>query len=97
MNGTVLVVDDDPDMRELLQASLKTRGLDVVTASRLDAAVDLLRLRDVDLVLTDLMLDGESGLTLCRRVNELRPDVPVVMLAGFGTMESAVAAIRAGA
>jgi DNA-binding NtrC family response regulator len=97
MNGTILVVDDDVDMRELLEVSLRGRGFEVVLAAGLEAAVDALRSHDVDVVLTDLMLGDESGLMVCRRANELRPDVPTIVLTAFGSMETAVAAIRAGA
>jgi len=97
MSGTILVVDDDADMLEMLKDALSARGYDAVCVQRLEPALETLRAQDFDLVLTDLKLDGESGLTVCRRANELRPDVPVIVLTAFGNMDSAVAAIRAGA
>ncbi len=97
MNGSLLVVDDDADMRALLQSALQSRGHGVETAGSLNEALDVLHERDVDTVITDLKLDGESGLTVCRKSTELRPDVPVIVITAFGSMDSAVAAIRAGA
>ncbi len=96
-NGALLVVDDDADMRAMLQAALQSRGHGVELASNLHEALDVLHDHDVDTVITDLKLDGESGLTVCRKSAELRPDVPVIVITAFGSMDSAVAAIRAGA
>ncbi len=97
MKGRILVVDDDVEMCKLLDAALRKRGHDVITVTDVRAALEALARDDLDVVLTDLRLDDESGLTLCRRAAELRPDVPVIMLTAFGSMESAVAAMRAGA
>jgi two-component system, NtrC family, response regulator HydG len=96
-NGALLVVDDDADMRTMLEAALTSRGHGVELAATLHEALDVLHDRDVDTVITDLKLDGESGLTVCRKSAELRPDVPVIVITAFGSMDSAVAAIRAGA
>jgi two-component system response regulator HydG len=101
MNAHVLVVDDDESMRDLLQAALSKRGYKVATTGDVDSAVELVRQEELDAVVTDLKLAGEdgpsSGLGLCRRTAELRPELPVIVITAFGSMDSAVASIRAGA
>lgn len=95
--GRVLIVDDERDFCELLAADLKDRGW---TASFLTQADEVLEAQldpDLDIVLTDLRMPGADGLALCRKIVETRPDVPVVVMTAFGSFESAVAAIRAGA
>ncbi len=95
--GRVLVVDDDAEMCALVETGLAKRGWDVLTRSSGDAALALLAAEDVDVVATDLNMRGMNGLELCERVVANRPDIPVVVITAFGSMESAVAAIRAGA
>ena len=97
MEGRVLVVDDDHAMCETLEGVLGRRG--VVTASRRSAAEawSLLETEDFDVIVTDWNLDGASGLELCERVVSNRPDLPVVVMTAFGSLEAAVGAIRAGA
>ena len=97
MTDTILVVDDDTDMRDLLQTSLASRGYVVKTAASTNDAFEILRALDVAVTITDLKLDGESGLSICQRAAELRPDVPVIVITAFGSMDSAMGAIRAGA
>jgi two-component system response regulator HydG len=96
--GKVLIVDDEPATCELLQAALGRRGF--TTAAQLDAASALAQLdrEDFDVVITDLNLGGEmNGIELCRRIGDNRPNLPVVVITAHGSMETAVAAIRAGA
>jgi DNA-binding NtrC family response regulator len=93
----VLVVDDDPTMCELLQEGLQKRGHDAEAYTAASHALAALEERDFAVVLTDLSMPGTNGIELCRRIVEQRPDVPVVVLTGFGTMETAVQAMRAGA
>jgi two-component system response regulator AtoC len=95
--GRVLVVDDDAEMCALIETGLKKRGWEVVTCTSADSALERLGAEDVDVVATDLNMRGMNGLELCERVVANRPDIPVVVLTAFGSMESAVAAIRAGA
>jgi DNA-binding NtrC family response regulator len=97
MTRRVLVVDDDPAMCELLDLDLRDRAFSSLIRGSADAALAALDEAEVDVVLTDLNLRGSSGIDLCRRVAERHPDIPVVVLTGFGSIESAVDAIRAGA
>jgi two-component system response regulator AtoC len=95
--GRVLVVDDDAELCALVETGLKKRGWEVLARNSGDAALELLAAEDVDVVATDLNMRGMNGLELCERVVANRPDIPVVVITAFGSMESAVAAIRAGA
>ncbi len=98
MGGRLLVVEDDAAMRQLLEEELARRGYTVVGRPDAESALAALTEQPVDLVVTDLNLrGGTNGVTLCQRIIEQRPDVPVLVITAFGSLESAVAAIRAGA
>ena len=93
----VLVVDDDIALCETLELELAHRGYAVETCPSAKAALDAMRRSDFDVVVTDLSMRECSGIELCERIVESRPDVPVIVLTAFGSYETAVAAIRAGA
>jgi len=94
---SVLVVDDDPEMGRFLATALGKRGLAVTVCGSGDEAFARLAGEDFDVVLTDLAMRGMSGLELCQRIVANRPDLPVVVMTAFGSMDAAIAAIRAGA
>jgi len=93
----VVVVDDDPTVNDLLEYGLTPRGWDVVGFTEPEGAVAYMTENPVDVMITDLQLAGVSGLALCAQVVEQWPSVPVIVVTGHGSMEAAVAAIRAGA
>jgi two-component system, NtrC family, response regulator AtoC len=93
----VLIVDDDSELCETIEAGLKKRAYDVTWAARADAAFERLLADDFDVVVTDLNMPGVDGIALCEKICANRPDVPVVVMTGFGSLDAAVAAIRAGA
>ncbi len=93
----VLLVDDDRPLLDTLAKGLGARGMRVTTAQSAEAALALLPTLDVDVVLTDVNMGGTSGITLCERATESFPELPVIVLTGFGSFDAAVAAIRAGA
>ena len=97
MSHRVLIVDDDPGMCELLDDGLGRRGLSAVSRTSAAEAFQLLEAEDFDVVVTDLNMGGMNGLELCTRIVANRPDVPVVVLTAFGSLDTAVAALRAGA
>src|SRR5690349_4043069 len=96
-SGRVLLVDDDRSMCEMLASRLGKRGFAVEFRTRADDALAALGVEDFDVVVTDLNMPGIHGIELCGRIAQNRPDVPVVVITAFGSMETAVAAIRAGA
>jgi two-component system response regulator AtoC len=97
MKGRVLIVDDDRSMCELLDAGLTRRQFGTAWRTSGDEAIALLGDEDFDVVVTDLNMQGLNGIELCERIVANRPDVPVVVITAFGSLDTAVAAIRAGA
>jgi DNA-binding NtrC family response regulator len=93
----VLVVDDDREMCELAEAGLTQRGYAVTWRLNPDEALALLDSDDFWVLLVDIHMDGMSGLELCRAALGKRPDLVVVVMTGFGSLEHAVGAMRAGA
>jgi two-component system response regulator PilR (NtrC family) len=93
----VLIVDDEPDLRELLELTLIKLGLDTDTAGSLTEAKLCLDKREYQLCLTDMMLPDGNGLDLVRHLSEASPAVPVAVLTAYGSAESAVTALKAGA
>lgn len=97
MSRHAVVVDDDPLSREFLVEALRTEGFVVREASTGEDGVRSLQAREPDLVLTDLRLPGLDGIGVLRAAKERNPDLPVVVLTAFGTVERAVEAMRFGA
>ncbi|MEQ9409245.1 MAG: sigma-54 dependent transcriptional regulator [Fuerstiella sp.] len=97
MSDRVLVIDDEQSMCDLLQTDLNLRGFDVETFTSAEQALKVIPTTDAAVVLTDLNMPHMDGLQLCERVTANRPDLPVVVMTAFGSMESAISAIRAGA
>ena len=95
--GRILVIDDDQALCELLVEDLARRGHTPASALRVDAARELLHQQEFDVVLTDLNMPGTSGIDFCAELQENRPDLPVVIMTAFGSLETAIAALRAGA
>jgi DNA-binding NtrC family response regulator len=97
MKAKALVIDDDALSREFLAEALATAGYSVSEAKSGEDGLATLRNGEPDLVLTDLRLPGVDGLAVLRGVKERFPDLPVVVLTAFGTVERAVEAMKAGA
>ncbi|MCC7535131.1 MAG: sigma-54-dependent Fis family transcriptional regulator [Deltaproteobacteria bacterium] len=95
--GRIVLVDDDETTCEVLGRALGHRGFEVTTAARGDDALEVLRDRGIDVLVTDLRMRGMDGITLCRRALEIRPGLPVIVITAFGSLDTAVSAIRAGA
>ena len=96
-SGRILVIDDDRALCELLEEDLQRRGHKASTALEVTAARELLHEQDFDLVLTDINMPGINGIDFCAELHENRPDLPVVIMTAFGSLETATAALRAGA
>ncbi len=93
----ILVVDDDAALAQTLARGLSKRGFEAATETSGPAALERIEREDFDAVLTDLSMRPLTGIELCERSRALRPDLPVIVLTAFGSMESAVAALRSGA
>jgi two-component system response regulator HydG len=97
MSGRILIVDDDQSMCDLLEADLSRRGFQISCFTSANEAFHALQEKEFDTVLTDLQMPGMDGLDLCNRIVLNRPDVPVIVITAFGSMETAIKAMRAGA
>jgi two-component system response regulator HydG len=93
----ILVVDDAPDILEVLQRNLSSQGFQVLTAPGVPEAITLLQATPVDLVITDLKMPGVSGLDLVRHVRENLRETEVMMITGYASIEGAVQAVKIGA
>jgi DNA-binding NtrC family response regulator len=97
MDRRILIVDDEPEGRLLLEAGLRDVGCEPRAVGSPEQALSLLAAEDFDVVVTDLQMPTMSGLELCERIVGSRPDVPVVVVTAHGSLDAAVGAIRAGA
>jgi two-component system response regulator HydG len=97
MKGKVLVVDDDKAMCELIETTLTMKGYSTSWCQNATEANDLLHGHEFDVVLTDIRMPGTTGLQLCQQISSTRPDIPVIVMTAFGTLDTAIATIRSGA
>lgn len=97
MKFTILVIDDEENIRNGLAANFEMEDYNVRTASSGKQGLELLAHGDIDLVVTDLRMDGISGEEVLRRVTTELPGIPVIVLTGHGSIDAAVAAMKNGA
>lgn len=95
--GTVLVIDDEPDIRELLALTLKRMGLLCDTAASFKAALSFINKRDYCLVLTDMRLPDGDGYEIVQYIQQKKPLLPVAVITAYGNVEGAVNTLKAGA
>ena len=94
---TLLLVDDDGVYRERLAKAITARGYEVRTAADAEAAVALAEAESPELAVLDLRMPGESGLDLLRRLKAIDPTTKILMLTGYGSIATALEAVRLGA
>jgi len=94
---TILIVEDEPKMRRLLEISLGEEGHTVYTAAEGEAGLKCLRREAIDLVVTDLKLPGMNGLEFLQEAKRLDAGLPIVVMTAYGSVETAVDAMKAGA
>jgi two-component system nitrogen regulation response regulator NtrX len=98
MSGeTILIVDDEESVRKSLADVMRDEGYDVVTASSGREGIDLLSETQPSLALLDIAMPEMDGIEVLRRFREMRPDMPVIMVTGHGTIETAVKSTKMGA
>jgi len=97
MTARILFVDDDQALCDLVEAGLAKRGVEVVSCTTADDALRRLGVDEFDAVVTDLNMRGMNGIELCERIVANRRDIPVLVVTAFGSLETAIQAIRAGA
>jgi DNA-binding NtrC family response regulator len=93
----ILIIDDEAGIRDSLETLLTLEGFRVEMAADGQAGLDQLTRHSYDLLLLDLALPGESGIDLLPRIKSLAPDLPIIMITAYGTVNNVVDAIRAGA
>jgi len=97
MTKRALIVDDEPDIRELIEITLGRMDIDTRAARDLATATDLLSIEAFDLCLTDMHLPDGNGIELVRHIASSHPGLPVAVITAFGNMDTAIAALKAGA
>src|ERR1700733_7602030 len=95
--ASILIVEDEPKMRRLLELQLAEEGFQARIAADAETGLQMLGKESFDVVVTDLKLPGMSGLEFLQAVKRVNADLPVVIMTAFGTVESAVDAMKAGA
>ncbi|MGH9843829.1 MAG: sigma-54-dependent transcriptional regulator, partial [Blastocatellia bacterium] len=94
---TILLVDDDASLRRVLAHHLTEAGHHVLTAVDGKAGLDVFTAEQVDLVITDIQMPEMSGLELLRRISVMSPDAMMLVITAFGSIETAVEAMKMGA
>jgi two-component system response regulator HydG len=97
MSGRILVVDDDEATCDLIESALARQGFRVTTQTSAREAISLVASQDFDVVLTDLGMTEMGGIEFTERVLGVKPDMPVIVVTGHGSLETAISAMRAGA
>ena len=94
MKSNILVVDDEPIARQSLSDILRLEGYHVIAVASGELAVDHIRKYAVDLIVLDLKMPGMNGMDVVQVVNQISPDTEIILLTAFGSMETAVEALR---
>src|SRR6185503_19650349 len=92
----ILIVDDEPDLLELLELTLLKMGLDVTRATSVSAAREQLGTKRFDLCLTDMRMPDGSGMHVVEHIASKKLDIPVAVMTAYASTENAVAALKAG-
>ena len=95
--ATILIIDDNDAIRDGLALMVKKLGHEGVTAASGTAGIAAFKKKPADFVITDLKMDGATGVEVLRAISGIDPDVPVMLITGFGTVETAVEAMKLGA
>ncbi|MGC1401643.1 MAG: response regulator, partial [Thermodesulfobacteriota bacterium] len=95
--GKILVVDDDRNLLELVKMRLESAGYEVTAVLKEEEALQALKEQIFDLAIVDLQLDNQDGISLMTEFHRLIPELPVMILTAYGSIESAVEAMKKGA
>ncbi|MCX5879396.1 MAG: response regulator, partial [Deltaproteobacteria bacterium] len=91
---TILIVDDEKNYLVVLEALLSPEGYEIMTSDKAQEALRLIQESDIDLLLTDMKMPGMTGMELLEEVKKIKPEVPVIMMTAYGTIEMAVEAMK---
>ena len=95
--ATILIIDDNDTIREGLAHTVKKLGHEPVVAASGTAGIEAFKAKRADFVITDLKMEGATGVEVLRTISGIDPDVPIMLITGFGTVETAVEAMKLGA
>ncbi len=95
MRKKILVVDDEKNIRLLLQEELTDEGYDVIMAHSGEAALDMIKEENPDLVTLDIKMPGEDGLSILRKIREINYDLPVIICSAYSVFKSDFSAVAA--
>ena len=93
----LLVVDDEEVIREGMRRILEAEGYHVTTSASGRTAIEKIQERDFDVVITDLKMSGMDGIEVLKTIRILQPEVPVIIITGYSTVDTAVEAMKNGA
>lgn len=91
---TIMLIDDEEDIREVLGISLSDMGYDVITAGNGNDALTLILREEPQIILTDIKMPDMNGIELLRRIKQLNPDIEVIMITGHGDMDLAIRSLK---
>jgi len=97
MSARILIVDDEPTMRQLLRTHLKRQNYEIVEAAAAEEALSIVKENDLDLVITDVKLGGMTGVELLSEIKRIYPDLPVIVMTGMPEIQDAVESMKTGA
>lgn len=97
MDSLALIIDDEPDIRELLEITMERMGINCHTAENLKSARELLNEHHYDLCLTDMRLPDGDGVEFVKEVQSVYPKLPIAVITAHGSMDSAIIALKSGA
>ncbi|MFP5212160.1 MAG: response regulator, partial [Acidobacteriota bacterium] len=94
---SILIVDDEKNYLLVLEDLLDEEGYQVFTADNAQKGLQIVQEQDLDVVMTDIKMPGMDGMALLERIHFLKPELPVIMMTAFGSMEKAMEALKTGA
>jgi two-component system response regulator HydG len=94
MLDKILLVDDDKELRDLVAIALRSHSYEVEIAEDASQAIERMKCHDFDAVITDLFMTGKTGVELCAELSTQQPGLPVLVITGHGSMDTAIAALR---
>ena len=97
MSEKVLLVDDEPEFLEVMAERMKARDMNVVTATSAEAALELIAKESFDAVVLDFMMPGMDGIETLRKLKDDKPELQIILLSGYATVEKSVEAMKLGA
>lgn len=97
MTEKVLLVDDEPEFLEVMAERMEARGMNVVTATSAQEALELITKESFDAVVLDFMMPGMNGIDTLRKLKDDKPELQIILLTGYATVEKSVEAMKLGA